>query len=72
MGSVPVTALSHSTDRTSLSLYCLPRLSNIVESGIVRDEVCVLQHCEFCKHLYPVLLVLDGLILADDGIRKHA
>jgi hypothetical protein len=33
MGSVPVTALCHSTNRPSLS-YCLLRLSNIVEAGI--------------------------------------
>jgi hypothetical protein len=32
MGSVPVTALSQSTDRPSLSLYSLLLLSNIVES----------------------------------------
>jgi hypothetical protein len=34
MCSVPVTALSHSTDRPSLSLCCLIRLSNNEESGI--------------------------------------
>jgi hypothetical protein len=38
VGSVPVTALSHSTDRPSLSSYCLPRLSNVVESGITPES----------------------------------
>jgi hypothetical protein len=37
MGSVAVTALSHCTDRSSLLLYCLLRLSDIVESGIGRQ-----------------------------------
>jgi hypothetical protein len=39
VGSVPVTALSHSTDRPSLSLYCLLRLSNVVESSIASLNV---------------------------------
>jgi hypothetical protein len=34
IGSGPVAPLYHSTDRPSLSLYCLPRFSDIVESGI--------------------------------------
>jgi hypothetical protein len=34
MGFVPVTALFHSADRPSLSLYCLLRVSDIIESGV--------------------------------------
>jgi hypothetical protein len=39
MCSVPVTAVSHSTDRPSLPLYCLLRLSNVVESGIIHNPL---------------------------------
>jgi hypothetical protein len=59
MSAVPVTALPHSADRPSMSLYCLTPFSNTVESDITHfpavhpllfllRRVAVALHLRYC------------------------